>query len=343
MTDCIAMRGLAILGSLLISGCVGQGFIAPGSMAHMWQATGATGPGTFVSEKCPRNLTCTKVIVNNGPPGMEAYSYVFKVKHRALIGIPYGEEPITVYVIGDRVECNKHVGNLKLSADPADRCAGPVWVRGDQEIRAALATVSPTSSPVALPQPSPPTAPPAQSARPSSEAPPSLPSDAVSSFEAQLDALADLKGRGRITEDEYQAMRRRLVEGVKPESLAPAEANLSSPPPRPQPVRLQWFLGNWQGRQWREGTGEVLTTLLELKHVGHEVRWEMFTPPRQYMATGTATLIGERLELRGSYFGGSTPNRVLTLTLTKTGETLEGTGRGLENVPFLASYQRRGP
>jgi len=28
--------------------------------------------------------------------------------------------------------------------------------------------------------------------------------------------------------------------------------------------------------------------------------------------------------------------------LTRTGETLEGTGRGLENVPFLASYRRLG-
>jgi hypothetical protein len=57
----------------------------------------------------------------------------------------------------------------------------------------------------------------------------------------------------------------------------------------------------------------------------------MFTERRQYMATGTATLTGERLELRGWYIGGSTPNRAVSLTLTKTGETLEGTGRGVEN------------
>jgi hypothetical protein len=51
-------------------------------------------------------------------------------------------------------------------------------------------------------------------------------SDPALSFEAQLDALADLKTRGRITEEEYQVMRRRLVEGAKPESLARAEAVL---------------------------------------------------------------------------------------------------------------------
>jgi hypothetical protein len=178
--------------------------------------------------------------------------------------------------------------------------------------------------------------------RPSNPAPPSLPRDPVSGFEAQLDALADLKGRGRITEDEYQVMRRRLVEGAKPESLGTAGASLSLPP---QPAPLKWFLGSWEGRQWRERASDVFT-LLELKQVGAELRWEMFTTRRQYMATGTATLIGERLELRGWYIGGSTSNRALSLTLTKTGERLEGTGRGLESVPyvpFLASYQRPAP
>jgi hypothetical protein len=124
------MRGLAVIAGLLLTGCVGQGVIVSGATGHMWKATGTiTGPGTFVAEKCPLKQTCTEVMVNTEPPGLEAYSFVFKIKHRALIGIPYGEEPITVYVIGDKVECNKQVGNLKLSEIPADRCAGPVWVR----------------------------------------------------------------------------------------------------------------------------------------------------------------------------------------------------------------------
>ena len=42
------------------------------------------------------------------------------------------------------------------------------------------------------------------------------------SFEQQLAQLDDLKARGRITEDEYATMRRRLVEGVTPVLLTPA-------------------------------------------------------------------------------------------------------------------------
>ena len=241
-------------------------------------------------------------------------------------------------------------------------------VARDPEIQAALASLPQARGATAPPQKSTPTPPPALSERPSSAvppraqplptssvAPPAAPSprpssaalatpssDPVSGFEAQLDALADLKTRGRITEDEYQVMRRRVVEGAKPESLERAGASLSSPMPRPQ-LTLKWFLGSWQGRLWREGTRDAVTTLLNLKQDGSELRWEMFTARRQYLATGTATLNGERLELRGWYIGGSTSNRALSITLTKTGETLEGAVRGMENVPFLASYQRIEP
>ena len=233
--------------------------------------------------------------------------------------------------------------------------------------RAALATVPPTGSPAAPPQEAAPTPPPAQSAQLStvvvppaqseppssvappppqsaqlsSVAPPTSSSDSVSRFEAQLDTLVDLKTRGRITEEEYQVMRRRLVEGAKPESPGPAGANLSAPPPRLQPAPLQWLLGSWQGRQWREGTGEVQATLLDLRQVGHELRWEMFTTRGQLLATGTATLIADRLELRGWYTGGKTSTRSLNLTLTKLGEMLEGTGLSMENVRFFASYRKR--
>ncbi len=40
-------------------------------------------------------------------------------------------------------------------------------------------------------------------------------------FEQQLAQLDDLKTRGRITEDEYATMRRRVVEGVTPGALTP--------------------------------------------------------------------------------------------------------------------------
>jgi hypothetical protein len=145
-------RGILIgLIMALAAGCVGQGFIAPGGTAYQWTSIGTKDvPGlgvehsaTFVTAKCPYGKNCTTVSVGDaGGSGQEAYSFVFKLKHRALIGIPYGEEPITVYVVGDRAECLYHSafnnvrkdgrvneGSGRLSADPAERCAGPVWIR----------------------------------------------------------------------------------------------------------------------------------------------------------------------------------------------------------------------
>lgn len=146
------MRTITFLLStvLLFTGCIGQGAIAPDGTAYKWSVTGTVNvPGlgierlaTFVAEKCPYGQACSKVTVAQAPPGAEAYSYVFKIKHRALIGIPYGEEPVTVYVVGDHAECIYHSafhnvrldgsvneGSGRLSADPAERCAGPVWIR----------------------------------------------------------------------------------------------------------------------------------------------------------------------------------------------------------------------
>lgn len=121
---------LTSLSLALIAGCANQGPIKVGEQGQLWEGTGkVTGAGTFVSERCPLGKTCTSVSVRNEPPGDEAYSFVFKIKHRALIGIPYGEEPVTVYVIGDRRECFRQSAPLKLSADTSDYCAGPVWVR----------------------------------------------------------------------------------------------------------------------------------------------------------------------------------------------------------------------
>jgi len=51
-------------------------------------------------------------------------------------------------------------------------------------------------------------------------------------FEQQLAQLDDLKTRGRITEDEYATMRKRLVEGVTPGALTPAPPVAAAPPRR---------------------------------------------------------------------------------------------------------------
>ncbi len=85
---------------------------------------------------------CATVTVQAEPPGLEAYSYVYKLKIRSLAGIPYGEEAVTAYVIGDKEECQKqseahnvrvdgraNEGTPRLSADPAERCVGPFYIR----------------------------------------------------------------------------------------------------------------------------------------------------------------------------------------------------------------------
>ena len=131
-----------VVACVLLTGCISQGAIAPGNQAQLWHGTDRLGSWTLVAQHCPPNRTCEAVTVYAEPPGDAAYSYVFKVKHRALIGIPYGEEPVTVYVVGDHAACmtesGSHMvradgrvneGNLRLSADPTERCAGPVYVR----------------------------------------------------------------------------------------------------------------------------------------------------------------------------------------------------------------------
>jgi hypothetical protein len=125
-------------------------------------------PGTFVTARCPSvvrdgqwvKFKCITVTVQAEPPGREAYFYVYKVKQNRSMpgvpavadnpamlfapsyGIPSGELAVTAYVVGDRDECMKksaehnvrldgrvNEGTLRLSADPAERCAGPFYIR----------------------------------------------------------------------------------------------------------------------------------------------------------------------------------------------------------------------
>src|SRR5260370_25073019 len=76
-------------------------------------------------------------------------------------GIPYGDAAALAYVVGDRAECERqsaahnartdgrvNEGNLRLSADPSERCAGPVWIRG---ALTATAPQGPATSPPPTP------------------------------------------------------------------------------------------------------------------------------------------------------------------------------------------------
>jgi hypothetical protein len=142
---------------LLLAGCAGHDFRTPGATGYKWQGSMLDGakylksdPGTFITAQCPSvvrdgkwvTFDCATVTIQAAPPGLEAYSYVYKVKIQSLTGIPYGEEAVTAYVVGDKAECERqseahnqrmdgrvNEGTLRLSADPTERCVGPFYVR----------------------------------------------------------------------------------------------------------------------------------------------------------------------------------------------------------------------
>src|SRR5690242_17624459 len=78
-------------------------------------------------------------------------------------------------------------------------------------------------------------------------------------FEQQLAQLDDLKARGRITEEEYATMRRKLVEGVTPGALAPPAAPVAVEEP-------PTLAGRWYGRD---------RSTLDIKTMGRrDLHWE---------------------------------------------------------------------
>ena len=145
-----------VMAVCLLSACA-HDFRTAGATGYKWRGSmleGSknlnSGNGTFVTARCPAvvrdgqwvTFECAPVTVQAEPPGLEAYSYVYKLKIRSLAGIPYGEEAVTAYVMGDKDECQRqseahnvradgrpNEGTLRLSADPAERCVGPFYIR----------------------------------------------------------------------------------------------------------------------------------------------------------------------------------------------------------------------
>ena len=92
--------------------------------------------GTAAIAEEPKPGGVINAVIQPEPPGLEAYSYVYKIKIKSGFGIPYGELAALSYVVGDRAECERqsaahnlrtdgrvNEGNLRLSADPNERCA----------------------------------------------------------------------------------------------------------------------------------------------------------------------------------------------------------------------------
>jgi len=161
-------RIASVLAALtVLTGCASGPYQWHGSMLDGARLLNSE-PGTFVTPACPSvvrdgkwvTFTCTPVTIAKEPPGLEAYSYVYKIKIKSGFGIPYGEAAALAYVVGDRAECERlsaahnvrtdgrvNEGNLRLSADPSERCAGPVWIRNG----ATGSTSQPASTSMAPP------------------------------------------------------------------------------------------------------------------------------------------------------------------------------------------------
>jgi len=151
-------------------------------------------------------------------------------------------------------------------------------------------------------------------------------------FEQQLAHLDDLKARGRITEDEYATMRKRLVDGVTPGALAPdAAAPPATTPPRSLP-------GRWHGRD-----GSVL----EIRGDGRRLEWswEQVTDRVTVRATGTGSARGEQVSLvgRSTGFGLGGSLQPFSLSLTWDGPVLRGTSTGPSNLPRGVEFRRERP
>jgi hypothetical protein len=156
-------------------------------------------------------------------------------------------------------------------------------------------------------------------------------------FEQALAHLDDLKARGRITDDEYATMRRRLVESVTPGGLAlPPPA---PPPPASPPAPPLGLGGRWYGRD--HSTLDIRTT--DERTV--EWEWELGGDRGVTRAAGSGTASGDRLSLIGHLKTGTgyASQGTFVFELTRDGAGLRGTSRGPNNLPVNAEFTRTPP
>jgi len=155
-------------------------------------------------------------------------------------------------------------------------------------------------------------------------------------FEQQLAQLDNLKARGRITEDEYATMRKRVVESVTVGALTPvppvsAPAAVATAPPPPS------LAGRWYGGD---------RSVLDIRGAGRQLQWdwELVTDrvTMRAMGTGSAenqvSLVGRAT---GFVQGGSMQN--FAFSLTWDGPVLRGTSTGPNNVPRSVEFRRDRP
>lgn len=155
-------------------------------------------------------------------------------------------------------------------------------------------------------------------------------------FEQQLAQLDDLKARGRITEDEYATMRKRLVEGVTPGTFT---APPPPPPPPPPPVAAQSSLaGRWYGSD---------RSILDIRGTGPQIdwEWELVSDRGTSRATGSGSVSGSQISLLGRATGfvqgGAT--QTMSFSLSWDGPVLRGSTTGSNNLPRNVEFRRSRP
>jgi len=166
-------------------------------------------------------------------------------------------------------------------------------------------------------------------------------------FEQQLDQLDEFKARGQISDEEYAARRRQLIEGLTPGALTtaavssvatkPAPATSTPGPSGPGPLApaLAQLIGTWNGEATIRAMGgapQGVPIVLRIYPEGDGLSW---TLTRRFLATGrwlTASgvvqLSDTTVTLTGRYDDQSTPlaGSPLSYTLTLDGASLTGTG-----------------
>jgi hypothetical protein len=155
-------------------------------------------------------------------------------------------------------------------------------------------------------------------------------------FEQQLNQLDDLKARGRITEDEYVTMRRRLVDGVTPSALTPAPSVAAAP--AAAPTAFPSVAGRWYGRD---------SSVLDIRGDGRQLEWswDLVTDRLTTRASGTGSAAGERVSLVGrvSGFGLGSSLQPFSFSLTWDGPVLRGSATGPNNLPRGVEFRRDRP
>jgi hypothetical protein len=155
-------------------------------------------------------------------------------------------------------------------------------------------------------------------------------------FDQQLAQLDDLKARGRITEDEYATIRKRLVEGVTPGALTPAPA-VAAPAAAATPPRS--VAGRWYGRD---------RAVLDIRSDGQRLDWdwELVTDRATIRAAGTGSVSGNEVALTGRATGilaGGYPQPVAFALTWDGATTLRGTYTNPSNLPRGVMFTRDRP